>query len=125
MPPSPRFWGNQTITSNRDVNRSIAPAGGSLGGFGVFGLRVPNGRNLLLIGGVVQLEQGSVAALGRRVELGGLAAPGIIQIVPSYRLTFPVGVERADVSLTNRATIDVAAGGSGNVVITGEVTIQA
>ncbi|MBL1177277.1 filamentous hemagglutinin N-terminal domain-containing protein [Pantanalinema sp. GBBB05] len=100
------------------VNQSAAFAGTSPGGFGVFGLRVPNGRNLLLVGGAVQLDQGGVAALGGRVELGGVAAPGRVELTADNRLRFPVGIERADVSLTNGAIIDVAAGGGGDVVVT-------
>jgi filamentous hemagglutinin family protein len=111
------LWFNRLQTASI-VNQSVAFAGVSPGGFGIFGLRVPNGRNLLLVGGAVQLDQGGVAALGGRVELGGLATPGIVALTPDYQLSFPVGVERADVSLMNGAVVDVAADGRGDVVVT-------
>jgi large exoprotein involved in heme utilization and adhesion len=52
------------------------------------------------------------------VELGGLATLGVVALTPEYQLSFPAGVERADVSLANGAIVDVAAGGRGDVVVT-------
>lgn len=95
------------------VNQSIATAG-----LRVVGLRVPDGRNLLLVGGNVQFERGTVSAFGGRVEVGGLAAPGVVELTPAYQLRFPAGVERADVSFTNRSVVSVVGGGGGDVVVT-------
>lgn len=100
------------------VNQSVAFAGTFLSGFRVLGLRVPDGHNLLLVGGAVQLDQGGVTALGGRVELGGVAGSGRVELTEDNRLSFPAEVERADVLLTNRATINVAADRGGDVVVT-------
>jgi filamentous hemagglutinin family protein len=55
------------------VNNSIAPAGADPAGFDAVGLRVPDGRSLLLVGGNVNMDGGRLNAYGGRVELGGLA----------------------------------------------------
>ncbi len=74
------------------------------------GLRVPDGRSLLLVGGDVSMEGGVIQAPGGRVELGGLAAPGEVNIDVlsngNLGLRFPDGVAQANVSLTN-AKVDV------------------
>lgn len=44
----------------------------------VTGLQVPNGKSLLLVGGNVNLDGGSLKASQGRVELAGLVAPGNI-----------------------------------------------
>lgn len=69
------------------------------------GLKVPDGRSLLLVGGDVKLEGGQLQTPSGRVELGGLAAAGTIGLNldgEKLRLSFPDGVARADVSLTHR-----------------------
>ncbi len=105
----------QTIT-NRSVanplNPSVAPG---------VGLRVPDGKNLLLIGGNVTLDGGVLRAPGGRVELGGVAGEGTIGLSVdgnNLRLeSFPDRVARADVSLSNGAEVNVRAGGSGSIAI--------
>lgn len=87
------------------------------------GLAVPQGRSLLLVGGDVRLEGGQLSALGGRVELGGLASPGSIGLNDSQgSLSFPDGMERADVYLTNlgsnSARVNVAPSNSGSIAIT-------
>ena len=53
------------------TNDSIETAGVNPIGAIVRGLRVPNGRSLVLVGGNVNLNGGRANALGGRVELGG------------------------------------------------------
>ncbi|MEW6497903.1 MAG: filamentous hemagglutinin N-terminal domain-containing protein, partial [Cyanobacteriota bacterium] len=123
--PSALFF-NQTPGSI--INQSIAPnlTEPTLKD----GLRVPDGQNLFLVGGDVRLENGgTVRALGGRIELGGLAGTGEVKIeelttgsnpqlnFPDVRLTFPDGVARANVSLTNEAIVDVVALGGGDIAI--------
>lgn len=80
------------------------------------GLKVPDGRSLLLVGGEVRLDGGIIKAPGGRVELGGLAAPGEVEIFGRNNflgLRFPEGIARADVSLTNQAGITASINSAG------------
>jgi filamentous hemagglutinin family protein len=83
-------------------------------------LQVPNGKTLALVGGNVQLNDTFLQALGGRVELGGVAGTGTVGLSidnNDLRLSFPDGVALSDVSLTNGATVDVTAGGGGNIAL--------
>lgn len=84
------------------------------------GIKVPNGQSLLLVGGDVSLDGGILKAPGGRVELGGIAATGTVGLSVDnniWRLSFPDGIARAIVSITNQALVNVAAGGSGDLAI--------
>jgi filamentous hemagglutinin family protein len=83
----------------------------------VNGLTVPEGNSLALVGGNVNLDGGILFAPGGRVELGGLSAAGTIELNGDGSLSFPVGVQRADVSLTNAALVDVSSGGGGSIAV--------
>jgi filamentous hemagglutinin family protein len=81
-------------------------------------LEVGVGQTLALVGGNVSLEGGQLLALGGRVELGGLAGEGTVGLVangPYLGLSFPVGVVRGDVSLSNGVQVNVRAGGGGTI----------
>jgi len=87
-------------------------------------LGVDSGQTLALVGGNVQLNGGALftpfAPPGGRVELGGLAGEGTIGLSNngSYlSLSFPDGVTRGDVSISNGAIVDVRAGGGGSIAI--------
>ncbi|WP_375501223.1 filamentous hemagglutinin N-terminal domain-containing protein, partial [uncultured Nostoc sp.] len=91
------------------------------------------GNTLALIGGNVVLDGGSLQTPGGRIELGGLTGAGTVgfniqesQGIPTVAsLSFPNNVERADVSLSKEAVVNVAAGGSGSIAINGRnVNIQ-
>jgi filamentous hemagglutinin family protein len=72
-------------------------------------LQVPQGQNLILLGGNVNLDGGVLQAPGGRVELAGLAESGrvgISQESNNLSLIFPDGGVRADISLRNRASIE-------------------
>ncbi|MEH2463013.1 two-partner secretion domain-containing protein [Nostoc sp.] len=104
-------------------NNSQAPAGLDPSGFDAFGLRVPDGQSLLLVGGDISINGGRLNAFGGRVELGGLATAGTVGLNMdgnNLSLSFPKGVERTDVSITNAARLDVAAGDGGNIAIYGQ-----
>ncbi len=117
--PSALFF-NQIATSSIE-NNSIASAGFvEQSGLELSGLRVPDQRSLLLVGGNVTLDSGQLHALGGRIELGGLAGAGTIGLNVednNLRLSYPAGVPRANVSLTNGAVVDVTATGGGNIAI--------
>ncbi|NMF65573.1 filamentous hemagglutinin [Brasilonema octagenarum UFV-OR1] len=81
------------------------------------GLTVPEGNSLALVGGNVNLEGGILFARGGRVELGGLSAAGTVGLNGDGSLSFPVGVQRADVSLTNGAEVNVRSGGGGSIAV--------
>ena len=113
---------NQINQNAAIQNNSVARAGTDPAGlFYAFGLRVPDGKSLLLVGGNVSMDGGQLNAFGGRVELGGLATPGTIELVSNnsndLSLNFPANVQRADVSLSNGARVDVSAGGGGNIVV--------
>jgi filamentous hemagglutinin family protein len=99
------------------VNRSTTPleSGGQ-------GLQVPNGRSLLLLGGDVNLAGGGVNASEGRVELGAIAGTGVVGLSlddNSLRLNFPTTFDRANISLTNGATVNTSGEGGGSVQLWG------
>nr|WP_322718865.1 filamentous hemagglutinin N-terminal domain-containing protein [Nostoc sp. ChiQUE02]MDZ8231856.1 filamentous hemagglutinin N-terminal domain-containing protein [Nostoc sp. ChiQUE02] len=101
-------------------NSSTAPAGSTPGGRDAFGLRVPDGRSLLLVGGNVNMDGGRLNAFGGLVELGGLASAGTVGLNEdgnNSRLSFPNSVERSDVFLSDRAQVNVFAGNGGSITI--------
>ncbi|MGB7440094.1 MAG: filamentous hemagglutinin N-terminal domain-containing protein, partial [Coleofasciculaceae cyanobacterium] len=81
-------------------------------------LQVPNGEALTLVGGDVQLDGGTLLALGGRVELAGLAGSGVVGLNADNSLSFPEGVTRADVSLLNGAEVNVLSSSGGHIGIT-------
>lgn len=82
-------------------------------------LSVPNSKSLLLVGGNVRLDNGQLQAKGGRIELGGLAGQGRIWFNTSNNLSlsFPQEVVQANVFLTNKALVNVAASGGGSITI--------
>ncbi len=91
------------------VNQSVANNGN--------GLEVATGESITLIGGNVDLDGGKIFAGGARVELGGLSAAGEIGINADASLSFPNGVARADITLTNGSEVDVRAAGGGSISV--------
>ena len=86
------------------------------------GLQVPEGQSLLLLGGDVNLTGGGVNTSGGRVELGGVAGAGTIGLSSNgadLRLSFPANIDRADISLTNGATVNTSGEGGGSIQIWG------
>ncbi len=113
------FFFNQ-IAAKPIINQSQAP--NPINPADVDGLRVRDGRSLLLVGGDVSLEGGVLQAPAGRVELGGLAGAGTVGLNVdgnNLRLSFPSDVARADVSLTNEAIIDTSGNGSGDIQVVG------
>lgn len=106
-------------------NESIAPAGADISGIEetALGLRVPDGKSFLLVGGDVVFDGGRVNAFGGRVELGGLAKAGEIELNFSdfngedISLSFSDQIQRSNVFLTNEALINVPADDGGTITI--------
>ncbi|NMG09691.1 hypothetical protein DP117_23520 [Brasilonema sp. UFV-L1] len=117
-------------------NNSVADSGlNPSSEFTATGLRVPDGKSLLLVGGDINMDGGGLFAFGGRVELGGLAGAGTVGLNGNgnnLSLSFPDSVERSNVSLSNGAGVDVTTsdGGSiavnaGNLEMTGESYLYA
>jgi large exoprotein involved in heme utilization and adhesion len=132
-PPSPLLTINPSafvfnqLNQGRILSQSVAPADVSPSGRQLFGLQVPDGQSLLLVGGDVQVDgggrNGGLNAQGGRVELGGLASSGSIALIwrgDQPGLNFPVGVPRANVSLTNNARISVRGVSGGDILVHAE-----
>ncbi|MBW4666943.1 MAG: filamentous hemagglutinin N-terminal domain-containing protein [Cyanomargarita calcarea GSE-NOS-MK-12-04C] len=101
-------------------NKSRAPIENNPAGFEAFGLRVPNGKSLLLVGGDIKMDGGQLNAYGGRVELGGLANPGTVTLLNdgnNLSSSFPIDVARANVSLDNGARVSVQAAGGGSIAV--------
>ena len=80
------------------------------------GLEVLEGQNISLIGGNVTIENGGIIfAPGGRVELGGLLEAGTIDIAEDSNFSFPDGVARSDVSLTDSSIVAVFSGEGGSI----------
>ncbi|MDJ0535231.1 MAG: S-layer family protein [Xenococcaceae cyanobacterium MO_207.B15] len=78
--------------------------------------QVPAGETLALIGGNVSVENGGILfAPGGRIELGGLIETGTIDIADDSSLSFPDGVTRGDVFVTDSSWVFVASGGGGSI----------
>jgi filamentous hemagglutinin family protein len=114
------FLFNQINQNAAIENKSFAPAGTDPAGFDAFGLRVPDGKSLLLLGGNVLMDGGELNASGGRVELGGLAEPGNVNLAvngDNLKLGFPENVTRANILFTNQAAVYVEAAGGGNIAV--------
>jgi filamentous hemagglutinin family protein len=82
------------------------------------GLRVPDGRSLLLLGGQINIQDGRLRASGGRLELGGVARTGTVGLEINgnqLSLNFPDDLDRADIFITGLAEIDVTGGGGGDI----------
>lgn len=69
---------NQINQQASITNQSKAPAGLNPVGENVTGLRVPDGKSLLLVGGNVFIDGSGVRAYGGNIELAGFAVPGSV-----------------------------------------------
>jgi filamentous hemagglutinin family protein len=100
------------------VNLSTVPLESS----GGQGLQVPEGQSLILLGGNLSLAGGGVNASGGRVELGAVAGIGTVGLSldnNNLHLSFPATLDRADISLTNGATVNTSGEGGGAIQIWG------
>ncbi|MBD1869426.1 filamentous hemagglutinin N-terminal domain-containing protein, partial [Cyanobacteria bacterium FACHB-471] len=105
------------------ANNSRTPSAINPFGIPEFGLRVPAGEGLTLLGGNVSMDGGGLVALGGRVEVGGLSEPGTVTLNADGSLGFPSGVVRSDVSLSNQSRINVVGDGGSITVNAGALEI--
>ncbi|MEC4816237.1 MAG: filamentous hemagglutinin N-terminal domain-containing protein [Scytonema sp. PMC 1069.18] len=118
-------------TPSRIVNQSRATNNNAQ----TTGLQVQSGQTLALVGGDVELDRGNLFAPGGRIELGGIAEAGTVGLNfdgNNLSLSFPDGVVRADVWLSNESEVNVRSGGGGsiavnsrNLTMTGESKLRA
>lgn len=83
-------------------------------------LQVTQGNSLLLLGGNVSLDGGWVVAPGGHIELGGVSEAGTVGLNINgnkFSLNFPSGVQRANISLSNGADVNVQALDGGSIAI--------
>ncbi|MEQ8753540.1 MAG: S-layer family protein [Coleofasciculus sp. G1-WW12-02] len=131
------FLFNQ-ITPGRIESRSVAFSGVDPFGFPFFGLRVPDGKSLLLVGGEIlidgqmfELEEeifgGGLNALEGRVELAAVAGSGTVGLTVdgnSLSLNVPPEILRADIELTNGALVITSSEAGGDIQVWGkEITL--
>jgi filamentous hemagglutinin family protein len=105
------------IENNSKADAGRDPAGNS----GYFGLKVPFGRSLLLVGGDIKADGGGIAAFGGHVDLAAVAGTGTVGLnvnEDKLSLSVPDSLSRADVLLNNKAGFIVSAGGGGDIAIT-------
>ncbi|AFY55541.1 filamentous hemagglutinin family N-terminal domain protein [Rivularia sp. PCC 7116] len=117
--PSALFF-NQVQASGGIINKSQAPAGINPEGDETTGLRVPDGKSLLLVGGNINFDGGRLKAYEGNIELASVSAPGTVDLDiagDSFSLNIPEDVERGDISLTNIAAVSVFGAGGGNFII--------
>jgi filamentous hemagglutinin family protein len=105
------------------ANNSQTPAASNPSGIPEFGLRVPAGESLTLLGGNVSLDGGGLVAPGGRVEVGGLSEPGTVALNADGSLGFPTGVARSNVSLLNGSRLNAVADGGSITVNAGALEI--
>jgi filamentous hemagglutinin family protein len=82
-------------------------------------LEVPSQKTLALIGGNVNIvDSGILFAPGGRIELGGLTQAGTVGLNPDNSLSFPDGMARGDVAITNGGVfVNAVEGNSGDINI--------
>jgi large exoprotein involved in heme utilization and adhesion len=84
----------------------------------LFGLRVPDGSYLLFLGGDLVINGGGMIAFDGRVDVGGVASPGQVNLEfkeGNPTLAFPENAPRANIFLNNSAGITVSSNGSGEI----------
>ncbi len=81
----------------------------------VIGLEIASGNNLAFVGGNIRFESGNATARGGNIYLGGLAEAGIVNLNRDGSLSFPDDLNKANITLTNNADVDVVGTGGGNI----------
>ena len=85
-------------------------------------LQVDNGETLALFGGNLTITGGQITAPGGNINLGGVSQAGQVNFIQQEETninstSFPEGVARGDITLTNGAEVNVQAAGGGNIKV--------
>ena len=95
------------IGSGSITNRSRGDAGTSPSGRGgIFGLRVPDNKTLLLLGGDVEINDGGLVVFDGQLEIGSAAGIGMVDLDiddNALTLNFPDTLERGNITLDNQS----------------------
>jgi filamentous hemagglutinin family protein len=79
------------------------------------GLQVSSGKTISLIGGDIDFEGGKLTASEGIINLGGLSTVGEVSFNVDGSLDFGDRLEKADVSLTNQAIVNVRGSDEGKI----------
>jgi filamentous hemagglutinin family protein len=85
-------------------------------------LRVQPNQTLALVGGNVALEGGTLKTAGGRIELGSVATPGLVSLIPTsngFSLNYDNVSNYGDIQLSRAATVDASGAGGGDVQLRG------
>lgn len=82
-------------------------------------LKVANNKSLLLVGGEINLMGGSAIASDGRIELIAIADLGTLSLDPSFLLSVPDEIPKADISLSGQAKVDTSGRGGGAIKLVG------
>lgn len=116
------FFFNQ-LNPGRIENSSTAPTGIEQLGESLSGLKVPDGKSLLLVGGDIAIDGGGLHARDGRIELASVTTNGKIELNfngDNLNLSFPEDIERADILLTNEAFVNTSGEGGGATQVWGK-----
>ncbi len=90
------------------------------------GLQVQPNQTLAVVGGDVELESGKLKASGGRIELGGVASPGLVSLTPANQ-GWSLGYEGIqsfkDIKLSQQAAVDASGNGGGDIKVLGRQVI--
>ncbi len=86
------------------------------------GLRVQPNQTLALVGGDVALEGGTLKTAGGRIELGSVAASGLVSLTPTFKgwtLGYSNTPTFGNIHLSQQATVDASGTGAGDIQVQG------
>lgn len=87
-----------------------------------FGLQVPDGKSLILLGGDVTLTDSHLNALGGRTEIGSVAGTGTVGLTVDnniWSLNFPSNLALGNISLAQGSRVYTSGDRGGSIQITG------
>ena len=94
------------------INRSTTESNGE-----IVGLGVNPKQNITFVGGDITLNGGSLTAPGGRVNLTGLASPGLIEFDENSNLNFSSKASLSNITFDSSAEVNVRSDDGGSVVV--------
>lgn len=103
------FWfgPNASAIVNRS-QASLSGASNSLGG--PAGLRVNEGKTLVLLGNQVLLEDGSLTAIGGRLQIGSVENHSRVSLSPEFTLGYEETSAFQNIQIRQRSIVDISGG---------------
>ena len=114
--------GKPLLTINIPSGLQYGSNPGTITNQSFFGLRVPNGQTLGLIGGEVTIPNGALFALDGRIELGSVGSNGVVNLTPtdtSFVLDYSGVKEFQDISLSDAALVITSGESGGSIQVQG------